>query len=148
MVLYRVYTELEVKYNMLKISKLADYAIHIMHVLSVKECMSAVKIAELTLISEPTVSKILKKLAAANLLLSHQGSKGGYQLSKTAEKISLAELIIAMDGKPAMTECCKEVYDCARERVCGQKNNWRSINHMVFSMLDKISLRDMKDRQL
>ena len=133
---------------MLKISKLADYAIHIMHTLSVKECLSASKIAEITLIPEPTVSKILKKLSSANLLLSLQGSKGGYQLSKTAEKISLAKLIIAIDGKPAMTECCKAVYDCARESVCSQKNNWRSINHMIFSMLDKISLRDMKDRKI
>ena len=131
---------------MLKISKLADYAVSIMQVLSTTECMSATKIAEKTLISEATTSKVLKKLASANLVTSLQGSKGGYQLYKSDEKISLAALIAAIDGKPAMTACCKTHYDCAREHVCHQKNNWQLINHMIYSMLNNISLRDMKEQ--
>ena len=130
---------------MIKISKLADYSIHIIHALMNEvECVSAAKIAKKTLIPEPTVSKILKQLTEANLLLSVQGPKGGYQLAKTAEKISLAELITVMDGKPAMTECCKTAYDCARDHLCGQQSNWKKINDMVFAMLEGISVRDMK----
>lgn len=130
---------------MIKISKLADYAIHIVHALMFEaDYLSAAKIAKKTLIPEPTVSKILKKLADAHLLVSVQGPKGGYQLAKTAEKISLAELITAMDGKPAMTACCQKAYDCAHDRVCGQQSNWRKINKLVFSVLDNVSLKDMK----
>lgn len=129
---------------MIKISKLADYAIRIIHVLFADQCLSASKIAEKSAIPEPTVSKILKKLAESRLLLSVQGPKGGYQLSKTAEKISLAELVTVMDGKPAMTECCKTTYDCAQDEVCGQQHNWQIVNHLVFSVLDQISLMDMK----
>ena len=129
---------------MIKISKLADYSIHIVHAMSAMDCFSAAKIAQKTLIPEPTVSKILKKLTEANLLLSVQGPKGGYQLAKSAEKITLAELITVMDGKPAMTECCKPAYDCARDRVCGQQSHWRRINKMVFNLLASISVQDMK----
>lgn len=130
---------------MIKISKLADYSIPIMHALmSEKEALSAAKIAKKTLIPEPTVSKILKKLTNSHLIVSTQGSQGGYQLIKSAEKISLAELITAMDGKPAMTECCKGVYDCARDSICGQQSNWRKINKIVFNVLDNISVKEMK----
>ena len=130
---------------MIKISKLADYAIHIIHALMCEtECASAAKIAKKTLIPEPTVSKILKKLAEADLLISSQGPKGGYQLAKTAEKISLAELITVMDGKPAMTECCKKAYDCAHDKVCGQQSNWQKINKRVMSLLESISVQEMK----
>lgn len=129
---------------MIKISKLADYAIRIVHVLIAQDCLSASKIAEKTAIPEPTVSKILKKLTESRLLISLQGPKGGYRLAKSAEKITLAELITVMDGKPAMTACCKKEYDCAQDSVCGQQHNWRIVNHLVFSVLDQISLQDMK----
>jgi Fe-S cluster assembly protein SufB len=130
---------------MIKISKLADYAIHIVHALmSEAECASAAKIAKKTMIPAPTVCKILKKLTEGGLLISIQGPKGGYQLAKTAEKITLAELITVMDGKPAMTECCSAGYDCARDRVCGQQSNWQKINNKLFAVLENISLKDMK----
>ncbi len=130
---------------MIKISKLADYAISICHALmSEPASLSAAKIAKKTLIPEPTVSKILKLLTDADLLVSVQGPKGGYQLAKSAEKISLAELITAIDGRPALTECCKTAYDCARDNVCGQQSNWKKINELVFAVLEGVSLQDMK----
>lgn len=130
---------------MLKISKLADYAISIMHVLmlTTSESFSAAKLAKQTQIPEPTVSKILKLLTEASLLTSAQGPKGGYKLAKPAEMITLAELITAIDGKPAMTACCKTTYDCARDSICSHQNHWRKINEKVFSVLAGISLRDM-----
>ena len=117
---------------MIKISKLADYAIQIMHVLIEKQAVSASKIAEKSGIPEPTVSKILKKLTEAKILISSLGQKGGYQLTKMPEKISLAELITAIDGKPAMTTCCQAAYDCAQDAFCNQQHNWRVINHLIF----------------
>lgn len=130
---------------MIKISKLADYSIYIIHALmSESEPQSATKIAKKIFIPEPTVSKILKKLTQTDLLVSIQGAGGGYQLAKSAEKISLAELITAMDGTPSMTECCKKAYDCARDSVCGQQSNWRKINKKVMSLLESISVEEMK----
>ncbi|PIZ03971.1 MAG: SUF system Fe-S cluster assembly regulator [Gammaproteobacteria bacterium CG_4_10_14_0_8_um_filter_38_16] len=132
---------------MIKISKLADYAIHIVHALmSETTCASAAKIAKKTLIPEPTVSKILKKLAESDLLVSSQGPKGGYQLAKNAEKISLAELITAIDGKPAMTECCKTAYDCARDAICGQQSNWQKINKKILAVLEAMPVSEMKNK--
>ena len=129
---------------MIKISKLADYAIAIMHTLmATNTCLSVAKIALKTRISAPTASKILKKLTEARLLASVSGPKGGYQLNQAAETITLAQLVSAIDGRPAMTTCCEKEYDCARDRICGQQNNWRKINAMVFSVLENVLLKDM-----
>lgn len=130
---------------MIKISKLADYSVHIVHALMCEPaCASAANIAKKTLISEPTVSKILKKLVEVNLVMSTQGPKGGYQLYKSAEKITVAELITAIDGKPAMTVCCKPAHDCARESTCNHQRPWQKINKKVMAVLEGISVAEMK----
>lgn len=132
---------------MLKISKLADYSISIVHVLMEKgACVSVATVSKRTLIPEPTVSKILKKLSETGIVSSSKGSQGGYQLAKDPTTISLAAVITAIDGKPAMTHCCKQDYLCAQEPACGLKNNWQWINHKIFSMLDEISVQTMRGR--
>ena len=132
---------------MLKISKLADYAVSIVLALSAQDsCASVAKIARITLIPAPTVSKILKKLVNERLVISVQGSQGGYQLARPVSDISVAELISAIDGRPAITECCKPVYHCAQEKVCTQKRNWQWINQQVFSVLHHISIQEMREQ--
>jgi len=129
---------------MIKISKLADYATQIMHALiQQSHYVSAAILAEKTGIAEPTVSKLLKKLTEAELLHSERGSRGGYRLAKLAEKINLANIITAIDGKPAITECSKQHYDCLQEPICMLRGNWQYINHIIFTVLSNISLQDM-----
>ena len=109
-------------------------------------CVSVATVSKRTLIPEPTVSKILKKLSETGIVSSSKGSQGGYQLAKDPATISLAAVITAIDGKPAMTHCCKQDYLCAQEPACGLKNNWQWINHKIFSMLDGISVQTMRGR--
>ncbi len=130
---------------MLKISRLADYATVIMSFLASKSGghFSATQIAAETRISAPTVSKILKLLNESSLVNSVRGVNGGYQLLNHPEAISLAEIITAIDGRPAMTECSKEEDCCTRGDVCELRGNWQVINRVVFNALDSLSLADM-----
>ncbi len=129
---------------MLKISKLADYAIVIMdHLARTSGHFSASQLAELTRLSVPTTSKVLKLLQEAGLLTSERGVRGGYQLAKSAQEINVAEMISAVDGRPAMTECGHNHSQCERESVCGVKGNWQLINKMVYAVLANLSLEDM-----
>ncbi|WP_423062671.1 SUF system Fe-S cluster assembly regulator [Candidiatus Paracoxiella cheracis] len=130
---------------MLKISRLADYATVIMSFLASKSRghFSATQIAAETRISAPTVSKILKLLNESSLVNSVRGVNGGYQLLNHPEAISLAEIITAIDGRPAMTECSKEEDCCTRGDVCELRGNWQVINRVVFNALDSLSLADM-----
>ena len=130
---------------MLRISKLADYATVIMHCLSRQPdtILSASEIAQLVYLSNPTVSKILKILAEAELVTSLRGAGGGYKLALLPQLITIARVIAAIDGRPALTECAHATQICSQDSVCAIKHNWRVINHFILDTLEKLTLADM-----
>jgi len=130
---------------MLRISKLTDYAIIILSrlVLDSQRIASATWIAQEVHLALPTVSKILKILAEAELVTSFRGQGGGYQLARSATEITVADVVSAIEGKLAMTECCAPANGCALDSLCAIKENWRVINKMIFSVLAGLTLHDM-----
>lgn len=130
---------------MLRITKLADYATLILHCFCVdpSQLLSAGEIARRTHLSQHTVSKILKILQAANLLTSTRGAVGGYSLIRPAEKITLAEIITALDGPVSLTECTHPTQRCMQNTTCNVKHHWKTINHFILTTLENITLADM-----
>ena len=76
---------------MLRISRLSDYAVLLLQRLIQAEGggLSASELARMTSVSYPTVSKVLKQLADAHVVVSQRGVKGGYRLAKPADQLSL-----------------------------------------------------------
>ena len=129
---------------MINISKLADYSTVVMAYLArTGTAQNARDIAQATRIALPTVSKILKILAKAELLESHRGAKGGYDLARPAEKISLADIINALDGGIGLTECSRAAGLCAVEEACGIRHSWRNIGLIVRELLEQVTLAEM-----
>jgi DNA-binding IscR family transcriptional regulator len=52
-------------------------------------------------------------------------------------------VLAAIDGKPALTECCQSVHFCSQDPICAIKDNWKIVNHIVLSALESLSLADM-----
>jgi FeS assembly SUF system regulator len=91
-----------------------------------------------------TVSKLLKQLLQSGLLTSHRGTKGGYMLSKDTRQISVVDIISAIEGPMALTECSTDVSGlCNLELSCPIKSNQRIINQAVRGVLEKITLSDL-----
>jgi len=130
---------------MLKISKLADYATVVMAFMAKQQHViyTANDIADRTHIPLPTVSKVLKLLAQANLLTSHRGARGGYSLELLTAKISVAKIIAAIDGELALTECSHSEGACELQSQCEIADNWQMINKTVKESLAKLSLADL-----
>jgi FeS assembly SUF system regulator len=129
---------------MLRISKLTDYAILMMVELARDgEMLSAHVLAERVHVEVPTASKVLKLLAGNDLLESYRGANGGYRVSRTAAEISVAEVIAAIEGPIAMTECSVEEGLCAQEDNCGLRSNWQRISLAVAQALRDVSLAEM-----
>ncbi len=130
---------------MLRISKLTDYAIVIMSYLALMpdNILSAVQIAKEVHLGAPTVSKLLKILCEAKLVVSFRGTGGGYQLARSAREISLAEVVSAIEGQLAMTECCVKENLCALDSLCSIKENWKVVNKIILTALAGLSLSDM-----
>lgn len=130
---------------MLRISKLADYGTVIMNCLAKApdSLISASDIARKVHLALPTASKILKILVAANLVVSVRGSGGGYRLARHPEQITVASVITALDGQPAITECNIMSKTCSQESVCAVRDNWRVINKVIMAVLESLTLLDM-----
>ncbi len=129
---------------MLRISKLTDYAILMMVEMTRDGGMlSAHALAERIHVETPTASKVLKLLAGSGLLESYRGASGGYRVSREASDISVAEIIAAIEGPIAMTECSVEEGLCAQEDRCELRGNWQRISLAVAQALRGVSLAEM-----
>jgi FeS assembly SUF system regulator len=130
---------------MLRISKMTDYAIMVMVELhSLRgEVLSAQALADRSRLELPTVSKVLKLLVKAGLVTSYRGPAGGYSLERNAKEVSVAEIIAAIEGPIAMTECSVEEGLCAQEDICGLRGNWQRISVAVAKALEDVSLAEM-----
>jgi len=130
--------------RMLRISKLTDYAILMMVELARDgEMLSAHALAERVHVEVPTASKVLKLLAGGDLLESYRGANGGYRVSRAAAEISVAEVIAAIEGPIAMTECSVEDGLCSQEDNCDLRSNWQRISQAVAQALRDVSLAEM-----
>lgn len=129
---------------MLRISKLTDYAILMMVEMARDGGMlSAHALAERVHVETPTASKVLKLLAGSGLLESYRGANGGYRVSREASDISVAEVIAAIEGPIAMTECSVEEGLCSQEDQCELRGNWQRISLAVAQALREVSLAEM-----
>ena len=130
---------------MLRVSKLTDYATVVMTVLAAapQRVHSAQELAECARLELPTVSKLLKQLAHAELVESFRGVNGGYKLARTPERITIAAIVTAMEGPIGMTECSAQAGLCGHEPHCGVRVNWQRINHAIAQALASITLADM-----
>ena len=130
---------------MLRISKMTDYAIMVMVELyaSRGEVLNAHVLAERSHLELPTVSKVLKLLVKTGLVDSYRGATGGYSLERDAQQVSVAEIIAAIEGPIAMTECSVEEGLCSQEANCGLRGNWQRISVAIAEALENVSLAEM-----
>lgn len=130
---------------MIRITKQTDYGIVLLtHMASHADRQhNAPDLAAEAHLPLPMVSKILKLLTREGVLESHRGVKGGYSLARSPQAISMAEIVAALEGPIAITECIDEEGDCAHERLCPVRSNWHRINQALRAALEEITLAEM-----
>jgi FeS assembly SUF system regulator len=130
---------------MLRISKLTDYGTVVMvHVAREPQRFhSASEIATAVFVAPPTVAKVLKVLTRNGLLASQLGVRGGYRLARAPETISIAEVLDALEGPLAVTECSEGLGLCAMEGTCAVSGVWQEVNGAIRTTLRSISLADI-----
>lgn len=130
---------------MLRVTKLTDYATVVLTVLAARpgDVLSATDLAERAGLEATTVSKLLKPLAQAGLVDGLRGVHGGYRLSRDPGAISLIEVVEAMEGPLAITECSQHDSQCQLANHCGVRANWRLINDVIADALRGMTLAQM-----
>jgi Rrf2 family protein len=131
---------------MLRLSKKADYALMALkHLATRTDVMSASarEIAEAYDIPVELMAKVLQRLARRGLLVSHQGTRGGYRLAKAPSAISVADIIQAIDGPLTVTACSSEDENCGQYSKCSVRDPLWRIKDRILAALATCSLQEV-----
>jgi FeS assembly SUF system regulator len=128
----------------LKLTKKADYGlIALRHLAAAGRCASAKDIADTYRIPLPMLSKILQNLSKAGLLVSEQGTHGGYKLARDPHEITAYEIIRTIDGPIFLTACFTEHGYCSHSDTCIVRDPLQKVHEGILRLLASISISDM-----
>ena len=135
---------------MLRLSKKADYALMAMKHLarktdSASASTSAREIAEQYDIPIELMAKVLQRLVRRGLLVSHQGTRGGYQLARPATLMSVADVIQAVDGPLTVTACSTDDHACDQYTKCSVRDPLWRIKDRILTALAACTLAEIVD---
>ena len=133
---------------MLRLNRMTDYAIVVLGALAHRhgDVVATAHLAELTGLAQPTVAKVSKILLAADLVETQRGVRGGYRLIKASADISLVDIVEAMEGPIAVTDCVGKAQVASAISNCysmGSPSN--HVNLAIRNALNDVSLEDLTD---
>lgn len=133
---------------MFRLSKVTDYGIVVLAHLARSgdgAPQNARALAEAVELPSPVVSKVLKSLAAAGVVQSQRGSKGGYGLAHSPEELSVERMVAALEGPVSLTECTLGPDICVHHDSCTVQSPWQVINRVIHEALSQVTLADLID---
>jgi FeS assembly SUF system regulator len=133
---------------MLRLNRMTDYAIVVLGALAHRhgDIVATAHLAELTGLAQPTVAKVSKILSAAGLVKTQRGVRGGYRLIKASADISLVDIVEAMEGPIAVTDCVDEAQAAsAISDFCFMSSPSSHVNLAIRNALNDVSLEDLTD---
>ncbi len=101
------------------------------------------RIAKITGLSENYLAQLAISLKNHDLLIGVSGKKGGYQLARPAAEIKIGEIIQAVSGPLAATDCVDHPEICLNSSFCEARALWVLISHSVTNVLNDHSLADL-----
>jgi len=132
---------------MLRLSKKSDYALISMKHLAMRQVAgassSAREIAEAYDIPLELLAKVLQRLVRSRLLVSVQGTRGGYRLSRASGAITVADVIQAVDGPLTVTACSPSDHDCDQYSRCSIRDPLWKIKGRILEALTMVTLAEM-----
>ena len=131
---------------MLRLSKKADYALMAMKHLAQRTdrgSSSAREIAEQYDIPIELMAKVLQRLVRRGLLVSHQGTRGGYQLGRAAAQISVADVIQAIDGPVTVTACSSDDQRCEQFSRCNVRDPLQKVRERILTALGECTIAEL-----
>ena len=129
----------------MRLSKKADYALMAMKHLALRDCgsSSAREIAEQYDIPIELMAKVLQRLVQRGLLASHQGTRGGYQLSRLAWQITVADVIQAIEGPVTVTACSTDDNHCEQYSKCNVRDPLWRVRERILAALGECTIAEL-----
>jgi Rrf2 family iron-sulfur cluster assembly transcriptional regulator len=103
-------------------------------------------IGERQRISLSYLEQLFAKLRRHQLVESTRGPGGGYRLAKPMESISVADIIVAVDEPPELTQDAGQ--QIGDTELCETDELWASLNRQMIDFLDSVSLRHLVEQHM
>ncbi|MCF6355657.1 MAG: Fe-S cluster assembly transcriptional regulator IscR [Candidatus Polarisedimenticolaceae bacterium] len=103
-------------------------------------------IAERQGISLSYLEQLFSRMRKKGLVYSVRGPGGGYSPARTTDKISIAEIITAVDENVDTTRC-NGAHNCQNNEVCLTHNLWEDLSNRIYDYLEEVSLQSLMATQ-
>ena len=127
-------------------SRSAGYAIQALTYLAAQppgKLTGAREIAEAAQIPMPFLWKILRNLSRQRLVRSFKGVRGGYELARAAEKITVAQVLAASPDARHIDSCVLGLDQCNESAPCPLHQSWKTLRSQIDDLLKETSLADL-----
>ena len=131
---------------MIRLNKMTDYAVVMLGHMANDDgkVATAAQMAQGSGVPLPSASKLLKQLNKAGVLSSQRGVGGGYCLDRRADDITVAEIVVALEGPIALTACIDGAdTSCESMPLCAMSGRWDKVNRAIQVALEEVTLADM-----
>ena len=132
----------------MKISSKGRYAVRVMAELArhENETLSVTYLSANQGITIKYLEKILALLTKAKLVESSRGAQGGYKLTKSPEKYSVADILKVTDDLPELAPCLCSDSRCPRADNCDSLVCWDKLSMLITDYLNSVSLKDLLNK--
>ena len=133
----------------MKISTKGRYGVRATLELSLRYGSGPVMVREISgsqEISERYLEHILNTLRTSGLVISTRGAKGGYELARAPSKITLGDIVRALEGPLDVVSCTGD-YECGRKAKCATFYVWKETKEVIEKVLNSITLEELAKRQ-
>lgn len=108
--------------------------------------LSIKEISEKLDISFHFLTKILQQLTRKQILISSKGPKGGIALARPADEITLADIVIAIDGPDIFTRCLLGLDNCGSAEPCPLHEHWVVIRKQISDLFAQTTLKQLSSQ--
>ncbi|MDX8392216.1 MAG: Rrf2 family transcriptional regulator [Mariprofundaceae bacterium] len=99
-------------------------------------------------ISLSYLEQLFRRLRESGLVKSVRGPGGGYLLNKSADEISVADVMRAVDEQVQATRCVNALRGCHRGNRCDTHELWDTLGMHIYRFLDVVTLQDVVEKRV
>jgi len=131
---------------MLQVSRKFEYGLHAVTYLATKGIDRVVTVKEMAEeigFSQEFLSKAMQSLKRSAIVISVQGVKGGYILARPAAEITVAEIALAIEGKPHLVRCGLKPENCEIFSACNHRGYLNNLQLKIQNLLAATTLESL-----
>lgn len=131
---------------MMELTRKGEYAIRGIVYLASQPASQVCLLSEIAAavdVPQTFLAKIFQQFSKIGLVKSFRGTGGGFVLGRSADQISLLEVVEAVEGPIVPNRCVASGGDCNRAATCNVHPVWFSVQTQVRSTLANVSLKEL-----